>query len=249
MSLKDAVVFRARRWRSAPALYAGRRYACPCCGGSFRRLKPKRGRPNATCPRCGSAERNRLLWLFLDRELHIQDERLSVLHFAPEKGVSGRLASLPGLDYLTADLRAEAAMEAMDITAIPRPDDSFDMVICSHVLEHVPDDRRAMSEMLRVLRPGGRAILQHPIDYDREETYEDASIAIPEARERAFLQHDHVRIYGKDHESRLGEAGFLVQHHRYRAQLDPEERRRFALDTGTDAFRADDIYVCAKPRS
>ena len=112
-------------------------------------------------------------------------------------------------------------MEVMDITALPRPDDTFDAVLCNHVLEHVPDDGAAMREMHRVLRPGGLAIMQHPIDTSRAETFEDPDTAAPDARMQAYGQEDHVRLYGRDFADRLVAAGFTISMRRYLDELDP----------------------------
>jgi SAM-dependent methyltransferase len=129
-----------------------------------------------------------------------------VLHVAPEPGLARRLRALD-IDYLSVDLDSPHAMKRCDITAIPEPDGAFDVVICNHVLEHIPDDRQAMRELRRVLRPGGLAVLQHPV-YDRPDTYEDFSVVDPAERLRVFGQEDHVRIYGWDMLDRLRAAGF-----------------------------------------
>jgi SAM-dependent methyltransferase len=188
----------------------------------------------------------------LERETALASAHLHVLHWAPESALAARFASRPNLDYVTADLAPGAAMAVMDITAIPRPDESIDVLIASHVLEHVPDDGLALSEIFRVLRPGGMAALQHPIDYDRAVTYEDPAITEPADRERAFGQDDHVRVYGRDFDDRLRQAGFDVELRRYREELSAEERHRYRLDEqGTEPRRQpslimDDIYVCRK---
>jgi len=118
---------------------------------------------------------------------------------------------LNNIDYLTADLNPEQVMVKMDITAIQYPDKTFDAILCNHVLEHIPDDRKAMSELHRVLKPGGWAILQVPVSKVLEQTYEDSTITSPQEREKHFGQKDHVRIYGKDYSQRLKEAGFEVE--------------------------------------
>ena len=142
---------------------------CPCCGGSFREFMPGRDGNNPICPRCGAQARHRALWLYLHERTNLYSEELSVLHFAPERALR-RIADAPNLRYLSADLDAPDVMEHFDITAIPHPDDSFDVILCIHVLEHVPDDRAAMSELARVLRPGGWAIVMVPLDLGLPET-------------------------------------------------------------------------------
>jgi SAM-dependent methyltransferase len=120
-------------------------------------------------------------------------------------------------------------------------------VICSHVLEHVPDDRRAMSEVFRALRPGGTAYFMQPVDFGQAETYEDPSIVTPEERLRAFNQHNHVRVYGRDVRDRLAGAGFEVTERRYTEELDPADRARYALQDGDATEREDVVFVAVKP--
>jgi predicted SAM-dependent methyltransferase len=178
--------------------------------------------------------------MFFEKETDLFNRRPQrMLHFAPEKQMSRRLAQVASLDYVTADIAENRAMKQLDITSISEPDDSFDVVYCSHVLEHVTEDRQAMAELFRILRPGGWALLLVPIQ--GEVTYEDASIQTPEARREAFDQEDHVRIYGRDFQQRLTQAGFLVEEHDYARQFDAEDRHRFGLD------ESDLIYRCHKP--
>jgi SAM-dependent methyltransferase len=232
-------------------LYAGNRFSCPCCGGSFRKLKPHGARPNASCPGCGSLERHRLLWLYLTERRDLFRQGTTVLHFAPEPALREALSSMRGVRYTGADLIPGPDVVQLDITAIELEDASVDIVLCNHVLEHVADDRKAMRELWRVLRQGGRAIMQHPVDYGRAETYEDWSIVSSEGRLRAFGQEDHVRVYGRDFKHRLEEAGFRVQIDRYLDRVDEKRIERHALrarvDTGS--LRAEDVYVCTKDPS
>lgn len=160
------------------------------------------------CPRCLSLERHRSLWLLLGRE-HVLDGAQSLLHFAPEPGIRARLAAVPGLRYVTADIAPGRAATAMDMTRLAFRAGSFDRVLCSHVLEHVGDDSLAMRELHRSLRPGGIAILQVPLKVG--ETDEDPSVLDPVERLRRFGQEDHVRFYGRDDFARrLEDAGFRV---------------------------------------
>ena len=138
---------------------------------------PGRDGGNPICPRCGAQARHRALCLLHERT-NLYSEELSVLHFAPERALR-RIAEAPNLRYLSADLDAPDAMEHFDITAIPRPDDSFDAILCIHVLEHVPDDRAAMRELARVLRPGGWAIVMVPLDLGLPETYRTRRSSLP----------------------------------------------------------------------
>jgi SAM-dependent methyltransferase len=216
---------------------------CPCCDRTFAQFGPSRlrGRPNTKCPNCGSKKRHRLLWLFLRNRTNLFADPLRVLHFAPESCFYTTLAALPNLAYVTADLEPGRAMLAIDITAIPKEIGTFDAILCSHVLEHVPDDQQAMRELYRVLKPGGWAVLMVPLDPNRGETFEDTDVVEPKEREQVFGQDDHVRIYGQDFNARLEHVGFSVQMHRYAKELGAEEVKKYVLK------RQDQIYFCTKP--
>jgi SAM-dependent methyltransferase len=165
---------------------------------------------------------------------------MSLLHLAPEHSIERLLRGLPQLAYTTADIASPLADERFDITAIPRADESFDAIICSHVLEHVDDDRAAMRELRRVLRPGGWAIVMVPVDDTRAETYEDPTITEPAERRRAFHQEDHVRVYGRDFPERLRAAGFEVTLDDFAFRLDAAARRRYGASAAP-------IPVCRRP--
>ena len=215
---------------------------CPVCASEFRRFLP-RHLPESVCPRCGSHERHRMLWLYLARERpDLLAGAHSLLHFAPEPGIRRRLAAVSGLDYVTTDLDDRSVAVRADITALPFPDARFDALLCSHVLEHVPDDRRAMRELARVLAPGGWAIVLVPLDKGRSETLEDDAIDSPAGRLAAYWQADHVRLYGRDLADRLRDAGFEVTVDCFVTRLDPEAVARYAL------FPDDDVYLCRRPR-
>jgi SAM-dependent methyltransferase len=214
--------------------YRGNRVECPCCGGRFRRFVSGgvRRREAARCPGCGSLERHRLLWLFLERFSTLYLKPYRVLHVAPELQLARHLARQPNLRYLSADLDSPIAMERVDLTRIPHPDASFDVVLCCHVLEHIPDDHRAMRELRRILAPGGFGVLQTPV-HSMDETLEDPDVTDPEERRRRFGQPDHVRMYGRDFHDRLRAAGFRVHRLRWSIkELDPAEVERFGLRLG-----------------
>jgi SAM-dependent methyltransferase len=188
------------------------RFYCPVCDNYARAFLPAtpEPRPNCICPNCGSRERHRLTWLFLNRHSDLFDGRPKrMLHVAAERSLARRLSRVPGLAYLTADLSSPTAMLQMDIMDIQFPEDSFDVILCSHVLEHVDDDRQAMREFARVLKPGGWALLLVPISV--EATFEDPSITDPALRKRLFGHPEHVRQYGMDFADRLAEAGLVVR--------------------------------------
>lgn len=192
--------------------YLGRKRYCPICRSHASRFLPHGliERSEARCPYCGSLERHRLVWLFMERRTDLfAPPRKRMLHVAPELCMVSRLRRARHVDWLTADLKMTHAMVRMDVTQIQFPDDSFDVIYCSHVLEHVPDDTRAMREFARVLRPGGWAILQVPIT--AVATFEDPAVTDPAERERLFGQWDHVRRYGPDYADRLAAAGFQVE--------------------------------------
>jgi SAM-dependent methyltransferase len=201
----------AVRVRAATARHRGSAVRCPLCANAFDRFKDDWNRPDALCWRCGSHERHRAQWLALQRRPELLGQARSLLHFSPEWCLRTKLAELPGLRYVTTDLDPAQDVELrLDVTALRLPDGAFDAILCSHVLEHVPDDGAAMRELRRVTAPGGWCLVMVPIDLNRERTYEDWSITAAAARERAFLQHDHVRLYAPDIAERLRAAGFAV---------------------------------------
>lgn len=210
--------------------FAGTGVECPICGAEFRAFDSYHGRPGARCPSCLSLERHRLLWLYLERETPFLTEPSACLHIAPEPALQERLRELPALDYVSADLNPGwPAMLVADVTDLPFVDAAFDLAICNHVLEHVPDDAAAIAELHRVLRPGGRALMLHPLDEERAETYEDPTATTGRARRRRFGQRDHVRIYGGDFHERLAAGGFEVERVRYVQALTGDEVRRHGL--------------------
>ena len=184
--------------------------------------------------------RHRALWLYIERRTDLLTRPARLLHVAPEHVLQERLRSLPHIDYLSADLESPLAMEHFDLTDVPHADNSFDAIVCSHVLEHVPDDRAAMRELGRILKPGGWAIVQVPIDYERAQTLEDPAIQSPEERERAYWQADHMRLYANDFPDRLREEGLHVTVDHYLRTLPDAEVGRFGL------ISLEDIYVCRK---
>ncbi|NNK71687.1 MAG: methyltransferase domain-containing protein [Flavobacteriaceae bacterium] len=213
----------------------GDRYTDPLDGRSFKKFLPygyKTMRENALSPSTLSLERHRLLWLYLKNETNFFTAPLKVLHFAPEQAFYKRFKALENLDYTTTDLNSPLADVKADICDLPFENDSFDFIICNHVLEHIPDDKKAMSELYRILKKGGTAILQIPQDLSREITYEDANITDPKEREAQFGQYDHVRVYGRDYFNRLREIGFIVNEVGYTAHFSEEEIDKFRLAKG-----------------
>ena len=206
-------------------LYHGNSVQCPICTRSFRSFLPygrgRFSRENALCPGCLSLERHRLMYMYLQQRTTFFTEQLSVLHIAPEACFIKRFRQLPNINYLTTDLVSPWADVKADIQALPFEPNRFDVVFCNHVLEHIPDDKQAMREIYRVLQVGGWAILQVPfMQGNLITTYEDSSIQSPAAREQAFGQADHLRLYGSDYATRLEKAGFKVTQDRFVTTLE-----------------------------
>jgi SAM-dependent methyltransferase len=192
--------------------------------------------------------RQRTLWLYLTRHTQLGQRPLDVLHYAPEPSLAAALRQAAGVRYVSIDLQSSLADRSMDASALDFPAARFDLLICSHVLEHVDDDRQAMLEMHRVLRPDGEALLQHPI-VAGQATFEDPSIIDPEERLRLFSQSDHVRVYGPDIRDRLNRAGFDVTTIPPEELASPGEFRACALgEPLSPTVRASDIYQCTHAR-
>lgn len=212
-------------------LHRGNKYICPFCGYSSSDLRPvgqdapvykeKRiippGRRRGGCYKCGSIDRERLIYLFLKEKLGIfnGEKNVRILHVAPKKNISEIMRKSGFKEYICGDLFAEGYtypdyVRNMNVLNIPFSENSFDLVICNHVFEHIPNDTDAMKEVFRVLKPGGKAMMQVPISLILKETFEDHSIVSPEERIKHYGHFDHVRIYGQDYPDRLKSAGFLV---------------------------------------
>lgn len=227
-----------KRWLRERAL-SGDVVRCPLCERGAVAYLPSGTppRPHALCPFCGSLERTRMMALALkQRGLPRAGQR--VLHVAPDRSLRERIQATPGITYVAGDKKEPGytyppGTVDLDVTSLPYPADHFDLVICSHVLEHVPDDRRAMRELCRVLRPGGVAILLVPMS-DGPVTDEDPAVIDPDERQRRFGQRDHVRLYGRDYIDRLREAGFTVTVERPAATLPADAVFRFGLKADED---------------
>lgn len=210
----------------------GNNYQDPIDGKTFRKFLPygyENQRENVLSPSTLSLERHRLLWLYLKRETGFFSDKLKVLHFAPEQAFYSRFRKLKNLDYTTTDLNSPLADVKADICNLPFKDNCYDFILCNHVLEHIPDDTKAMSELYRILKPGGTAILQIPQDLSREITFEDNSITSREERAKIFGQYDHVRVYGTDYFNKLRQIGFIVEEVNYPATLSEAEVDRFRI--------------------
>jgi SAM-dependent methyltransferase len=225
--------------------YRGERYEDPIDGKTFKKFLPYgygQVRENVLSPSTLSLERHRLLWLYLQNETDLFSEPQSLLHFAPEQCFLSLFRESGKITYTTTDLESPIADVKADICNLPFDDNSYDFILCNHVLEHIPDDKKAMQEIYRVLNPGGTAILQIPLDMSREKTFEDDSITDRKERARIFGQYDHVRVYGMDYFERLKSVGFDVEAVDYTYTMDAATIDRYRLAAG------ELIPVVRKPR-
>jgi SAM-dependent methyltransferase len=221
----------------------GNKYKDPIDGKTFRKFLPygyENQRENVLSPSTLSLERHRLLWLYLKKETNLFRENLKVLHFAPEQAFYKRFRKLPNLVYTTTDLNSPLADVKADICDLPFDDNTYDFILCNHVLEHIQDDYKAMKEIYRVLKPGGTAILQIPQDLSREKTFEDNSITSKKLRAKIFGQYDHVRVYGRDYFDKLRSIGFEVEEVDFSATLSSKEIDKYRIAHG------EIIPVCRK---
>ncbi|XMO87277.1 methyltransferase domain-containing protein [Algibacter sp. AS12] len=189
-------------------------------------------RDNVLSPSTLSLERHRLLWLYLKNKTEFFTAQKSVLHFAPEQCFLKRFRKLENLDYTTTDLLSPIADVKADICNLPFKDNSYDIILCNHVLEHIPDDTKAMQELYRVMKPGGYGIFQIPQDLNRASTFEDDSISDKKERAKIFGQYDHVRVYGRDYFDKLRSIGFKVEEVDYTASLSAEAITTYCLAKG-----------------
>jgi SAM-dependent methyltransferase len=258
MALPDTVirslkaVDRALPWET---VLRGDNLECPCCGGTFRKFRSLNGRPNAMCPRCQALERHRVLWLYLRDRTDLFSAPQRLLHFAAEPGFEDRLRALGNLDYASVDLYPKNSFQQrIDITDMPYEDGSWDVVMANHVFGEVPDDRKAMGEVFRVLKPGGRLISQTAVVHGQPETVErayegvESKGRVPRGGRQAIGT--NIRRYGDDYADRLREAGFSeVMCVAYVDDLDPETVERYALREVGASMTGNDIYVSTKPAS
>lgn len=213
----------------------GTTYTDPIDGRSFRKFLPYgygTQRPNVLSPSTLSLERHRLLWLFLKEKTDFFTSEKKVLHIAPEQCFLKRFKNLKNTDYITADLYSPIADVKADICNLPFEDNTYDIVFCNHVLEHIEDDKKAMSELYRVLKKGGTGIFQIPQDLERVVTYEDFSITSPEERTIHFGQYDHVRVYGRDYFDKLRAIGFQVEEVDYANYISSDLIDKYRLHKG-----------------
>jgi SAM-dependent methyltransferase len=241
--IKDKIIFNYYKFLF-PRLFPKKNiFECNLCGWkgkSFVDFNPGHGvtQKKLTCPDCYSQPRNRLSYFFL-KNIIPTNKALNVLHISPEYGLTKMFKSYPLINYTSIDINPKKALRKEDITGLSFKDSSFDLIFCSHVLEHVPNDKKAISEIYRVLKKNGTAIIIVPLYKNQKKTYEDFSITNPKERAKAFGQWDHVRICGQDYVKRLKKEGFKAKIENYSKKLDKNIIKRFGI-------LDEQIYICKK---
>lgn len=224
--------------------FRGKKYLCPVCNFSASQFlnSPGNERKNVRCPRCSSLERHRAQWLFGLNQLNFSGKNhFSVLHFSPEFCISRKFINLKKCNYKTAEFLPDKLSDyCIDIQNTGLPKESFELIICNHILEHVENDHVAIAELYRILKTGGKAFLQVPLDNNQKKTFEDPSITDPEERSRMFGQKDHLRVYGRDISDRLSDCGFIVSYIEYWKQTSKENLAYYAID------QYEPVIVCQK---
>jgi SAM-dependent methyltransferase len=213
--------------------FKGNKFTDPIDGKSYRKFLPYgygKQRENALSPGTLSLERHRQMWLYLKNETDFFTQNYKVLHIAPEQEFLRKFNKMKNLEYTSADLFSPIVDVKADILDLPFEDESFDVIFCNHVLEHIIDDKKAMSELFRVMKKGGWGILQVPMKNSLEKTYEDFTITDPKERQKHFGQYDHVRWYGMDYFERLKSVGFSVDINFYSQKFSEQEQKRFGLN-------------------
>jgi predicted SAM-dependent methyltransferase len=225
--------------------YKGNNVECPVCERSFRKFlsygSETAARDGVLCPYDLTLERHRLMWLYLTKKSDFFTSPKKVMHIAPEQCFHKKFQKQENLDYTTGDLMSPIADLHFDLHKIPLEDNQYDVVFCNHVMEHVEDDRQCMSELFRIMKPGGWGIMQVPQDLNAATTYEDSSITDPKEREKHFWQYDHVRLYGMDYPDRLKSVGFEIEVYDYRIEFPEEQSDRYRL------HKDEMLYVVRKP--
>jgi SAM-dependent methyltransferase len=229
----------------APLVYYGNRYEDPISGKTYRKFLPygysgRAKRKNVLCPGSLSLERHRLLWLYLKQRTDFFTKPHKMLHIAPEQCFYKLFRAQKNLSYTTGDYNSPIADIHFDLHKAPFEDNSFDVIFCNHVLEHVEDSAVCMKELYRIMKPGGWGIFQVPLDTTAQKTLEDKSIVTEEDREKHYWQKDHVRLFGLDYKDKLAAAGFSVTVDDFVNTISEELQDRYRLPKG------EMIYLCRK---
>ncbi len=226
-------------------LYQGNNFSCNLCGKSFSKFKPKGNwqiRSNAECPYCGSVERNRLLLFYLQNETDLFTKENHLLHIAPFWQLRKIFKQSTNIHYTSGDINKAYADQQMDITSIPFPDNTFDYIICSHVLGHVPNEPLAIREMCRVLKPNGTALILTLINWNSPVTYESPQVQTPQQKLKEYSEPDLERLHGADFADRLKKEGFSVTPINYAQTLSEETMHHYSLGNGDREI----IFKCQK---
>lgn len=236
--------------------HEGDLYECPCCGFQSKDWAPQgidsqvarqyntvgMGLRIGRCWKCRAQDREKLLFLYLrDIEKIFDGRRIKILHIAPENIIAKQILRAPNIDYKCGDYFADGYIyppyvHNMNVLSLPFSNDTFDLVICNHVLEHIADDQKAMLELFRVLKKGGRGVLQVPISKQLNKTLEDSTVKTEEERLLAYGQKDHLRLYGLDYKGRLENCGFRVE----LITFSVDKIERYGLN------KDEDLYICHK---
>ena len=243
--------------------FRGRDYECPFCGGRYRKLLPGGEklpffkdnkiigggrRINMLCPRCHSTDRDRLIYHYLNSNALLIKPDISLLHIAPEPSLKNYLKKFSNISYTSGD-KFEKGYQGfyydkdtlpLDLTSLSFSDNSFDIIICNHVLEHIVNEKQALNEIYRVLKPGGLAILQVPIASELMQTIENNADS-DEKRALLYGQRDHVRLYGLDYLSRLKKQGFIVNEWSPSKHSDQNFLNRYAINSLEKVFIASKV--------
>lgn len=225
--------------------YAGDNVVCPCCKSTFREFSPFGNfkRKNSWCLKCQSLERDRLLWMYYENKTTLYKQPTKLLHIAPEIIFFRHFKKQKNIDYYPADLYPQVypkGTQYFNLLQPTFPDNTFDAIICNHVFQYIEEDAKAMSNVYKLLKPGGWAILQVPLNKELTVTYEDSTIIDPLEREKAFGLKEHVRFYGLDYADKLKEAGFTVKIDDYTAEFSDADNYKYGF------WQGDAIYYCTK---
>lgn len=220
----------------------GSKYQCNICTKSFGRFRSHGiiRRNNVKCPYCLSLERTRLLWFYLIRELKIKKNNYTILHVAPEAGISKKLKEINKSSYYSIDINPLNADIKMDLTNLNFPDNFFDIIICAHVLGHIPDEDKAIKEMFRVLKKTGKTLILTVMGNGK--TLENNNITSTKERIKKYGEPDLVRLHGSNFNEKLRNHGFKVNIVDYRYTLGHEICQQYSLGDGKREL----IFKCQK---
>ncbi len=231
--------------------FFGFKYKCPFCGGHFNtfysagfdfevikqlKIVSAGKRDNVRCPRCNSSDRERMIYLYLKDNTDYFTKKCNVLHIAPEKNLQRVFKGIKNIKHISVDLASPLADKKMDILNLQFSDNYFDLVVCSHVLEHIMDDVTAMKELFRVCKTGGMTIILVPIALQLTKTLEDEEVLTETDREKVFGQSDHVRVYAMDIVERLDAAGFVVEALQFSESIGEQKIKKYSIDENEIIF-------------